>query len=114
LREHIPVLDTGRLAQIFGDDLSGAREIIEQTITDVSALIDQLHTAIISGAFDQADDLAHALKGICRTVGAIELAEIAESLNTAVKRDDTAASVTEHAKLSDALDALREAKTHLP
>jgi HPt (histidine-containing phosphotransfer) domain-containing protein len=114
LHEHPPVLDTGRLGQIFGDDLTGAREIIEQTITDASALIDQLHTAIISGAYEQADDLAHALKGICRTVGASELAEITETLNVAVKRRNAAASLTEHAKMSRALDALREAKTHLP
>jgi len=114
LREHSPVLDTGRLQQIFGDDLDGAREIVEQTIADAGALIGQLHIALAAGAFAQADDLAHALKGICRTVCALRLAEITEALNGAVKRRDTIASLNEYTKMNVALDELREAATHLP
>jgi HPt (histidine-containing phosphotransfer) domain-containing protein len=108
------VLDMTRLRLIFGDSLIGAREVVQLTLVDAAELGDQLRTAINEGAFTTADDLAHGLRGICLTVGAMELAELIELVNSAVKRSDAALGLATLMQMTDALDALREAMSGLP
>jgi len=114
LPNRMSALDIERLRQIFGDGLVGARDVLELTITDATALGDQIRAAIVTSACESAVDPAHALKGICLTVGAMELAGIAETLEDAVKRGDREAGSKILIGMNRALDALRTASTGLP
>ena len=111
-------LDLARVRAIFGESLNGADELLTLTLFDSGELIARLSAAIDAHDMPDAREAAHALKGLCGNVGAVELWHLATSVERAAEADDVArcaelldALVTAHQSLEQAIAGLREASS---
>ena len=111
------LIDTGILAEIrdlqsSGDDLVG--RIIDLYLEHAPQLLDALIEALPKGNTDQIADAAHALKSVCRNIGAVRLGDACDLIEEAARAGDTTelAATDAHAlcatfnATSDALKAL--------
>ena len=107
-------LDLARVRAIFGESLKGADELLSLTLYDSGELITRLRAAIDAHNMADAREAAHALKGLCGNVGAVELWQLATSAETAAEAADgaqctelLAALVTAHQSFENVVAALR-------
>ncbi len=83
-----PILDLGRLRQIFHNDAQAVGEALDLSTDECRRLAAATQTAVARRETLAATQAAHALKGICGNVGAGELASIGLYIERAAKSAD--------------------------
>jgi signal transduction histidine kinase/CheY-like chemotaxis protein len=85
-----PILDEGRLSQLFGDDLAVKQEMLQLFVDSTQSLVEQLQ-----GAIEQNDDAAlkqaaHSISGAAGVTGAMDLSRICSTIEKAVSERNLA------------------------
>jgi HPt (histidine-containing phosphotransfer) domain-containing protein len=78
-----PAVDRTRIEAVCGGDESLAVELIGMLVEDAGPIVDALGASVQSNDVAQVNELAHSLKGIAANVGAAELRDAAERLQSA-------------------------------
>lgn len=84
------VLDSASAIRRLNGDLELYSSLCNDFIKKHAGQLDGLNTHIQNGEMDKAAILAHTLKGNCGNIGALECEAIAGTLETAVRRKDSA------------------------
>ncbi len=90
-----PALDLQRGLAACGGNADLHRQLARVLATDINSRIDQLAAAVTKGDLVNAHLLAHRNRGACATIGAMRLAALFSSIETAGRAGD-AAVVTRH------------------
>jgi HPt (histidine-containing phosphotransfer) domain-containing protein len=102
-------VDRGRIEAVCGGNDELAVELIGMLVDDAAPIVDALGTCLQSNDIAQANELAHSLKGIAGNVGAGELRDAADRLQTATAPDAAPAGPV----LTEDLAAVAEALDHV-
>jgi signal transduction histidine kinase/CheY-like chemotaxis protein/HPt (histidine-containing phosphotransfer) domain-containing protein len=81
-------VDANALKNIFGDDPDTIREILEEFIEPASGNVAQIQSALADRNSEEVAGAAHKLKSSCRTIGANQLADICQTLETCGNDDN--------------------------
>ncbi|MBT4890785.1 MAG: response regulator, partial [Rhodospirillales bacterium] len=81
-------IDPSALKSIFGDDDETFKEILQDFIEPSKSNIKEIETGFSDRSADGVAKAAHKLKSSARSVGANELADLCEALETAGKAED--------------------------
>jgi HPt (histidine-containing phosphotransfer) domain-containing protein len=103
-------VDPERMRAICGQNESLAIELIGLLVDEATPIVSALGEHVRSYRVNQVNELAHALKGIAGTVGALELRDAAMRLEAASDRRRTPASNAldiELTAISHALEHIR-------
>lgn len=80
-----PILDLTELKSIADGDESFVLEVLQEYLTVAPTLVSELEHAILREDSLAVQSSAHDLKGSSKTVGAIRLASLASSIETAAR-----------------------------
>jgi two-component system sensor histidine kinase/response regulator len=80
-------VDRARIEAVCGGNDELAVELIGMLVDDAGPIVDALGTCLQSNDIAQANELAHSLKGIAGNVGADELRDAADRLQSATAPD---------------------------
>ena len=110
-------LDRATLAELLaavGDDPAFVGELVDTYLADAPGQLDAIDAAIAAGSPDALVRPAHTLKGNSLNLGALELAEVARSLEMTARggtidgaADGAAAARAELARVRSALETAR-------
>ena len=81
-------IDPGALKSVFGDDQETFVEILKEFVDPAASDAEEIRKAIDNRSADGVGNAAHKLKSSSRSVGAMELADICETLESAGRRSD--------------------------
>jgi CheY-like chemotaxis protein/HPt (histidine-containing phosphotransfer) domain-containing protein len=87
-----PTLDLGQLRMIVGGNQARLRQYLDLFVSTTATLLGQLVDATVRRDAVTVTRLAHALKGTCSNVGALEMAALASILEAATGRADWTAA----------------------
>ena len=104
-RAAVPV-DHASLAQISGGDTAVEREILVDFRTANDADAQELRQALSDESPERVTRAAHRMKGACRMIGAMALAEVCERLETAGRQKHWELVVAERGALERELERL--------
>lgn len=76
------VLDLDRISEIFGGYTADAAELMQGFSADLPDRLRAIEAALRQANHEEARDLAHALKGASRSIGAVPLGDSAAALQT--------------------------------
>ena len=79
----LPMWDATTLGQMVGDNPAMHRHLLEQFLVSAEKQVAAIVLSIDAGEFSAAADVAHALKSASRMVGALQLGELCEQIETA-------------------------------
>jgi len=79
-KHHMEILDTARLDEVCGDDLTFKGEVVAEFIAGLEPQLAEIRAAIEHGDCSAVASLAHGLKGCTRTIGGIAAASACEEL----------------------------------
>ncbi|MBC5825147.1 MAG: Hpt domain-containing protein [Candidatus Eremiobacteraeota bacterium] len=74
------VFDPSRLMEIFACDAAAVREVLDEAITSMRDLVDEMKSASNEGKLETWTSTVHELKGLSATVGAGEMYELIQQL----------------------------------
>lgn len=74
------IWDAGTLTRIVGDDPAMQRRLLEKFLGNAQQQLTAIDSAVAAGDVAAAGNVAHALKSAARTVGAMRLGELCQSL----------------------------------
>jgi|GEM_PF-3145714 two-component system sensor histidine kinase/response regulator len=103
-------VDRERIEAVCGGNDELAIELIGMLVDDAAPIVDALGTCLQANDITQANELAHSLKGIAGNVGAGELRDAADRLQTATAPDAAPARsvlAEDLAAVAEALDRVR-------
>ncbi|MDH4283788.1 MAG: ATP-binding protein [Gallionellaceae bacterium] len=83
--EKLPVWDAGMLGRMIGDNQALQKRLIEKFLSNAQAQSEAIQAAAAAGDIETAGKVAHALKSAARTIGAMQLGELCQELETAAK-----------------------------
>jgi len=83
----IPV-DVTSLKELFGDDQDTIVEILKEFVEPSQECSDEVITALAESSLDKVSSGAHKLKSAARSIGAIEVADLCEEIESASKKGD--------------------------
>jgi CheY-like chemotaxis protein/HPt (histidine-containing phosphotransfer) domain-containing protein len=81
-------VDPSALQSIFGDDPDTIREIMREFIEPSRNIVEEIESALAGRAAADIGAGAHKLKSAARSIGANELADLCQDLETAGKTED--------------------------
>jgi len=81
-------IDPSALKGVFGDDEETFREILKDFVEPATSNVDEIETALNGRSADGVAKAAHKLKSSARSVGANDLADLCQVLETAGKAED--------------------------
>ena len=81
-------IDPSALKSVFGDDEETFKEILNDFVEPASSNVSEIEAALNDHSADGVARAAHKLKSSSRSVGANELADLCQSLETAGNSDD--------------------------
>jgi two-component system, sensor histidine kinase and response regulator len=108
----LPV-DRERIEAVCGGDDALAVELIGMLVEDAVPIVDALGACVQSNDVAQVNELAHSLKGIAGNVGAAELRDAADRLQTASAPDAAPARNVLARELSAIATALERVRSTL-
>jgi PAS domain S-box-containing protein len=111
LRPNLSLLD--ELMAICGGDDDFCHELAESFLASAPNCLSRINTALESRDFRTLASEAHALKGISRTIGALELATHCEKLEIAVNLPDSKALASLTAQLGNSWEGVRNSLEQL-
>jgi len=91
----------------LGDDEEFVQEVLEEFLGTAPDLISRIGSAVAQGDAQALKAEAHALKGSCRTIGAVELATLLAELELAGKSGDIAPTQELSTRLTNEFTRLR-------
>ncbi len=87
----LPIWDAHALSELVGDDPVMHKRLYEKFLLNANKQVAAIGVALAGARYDVAADVAHVLKSAARSVGALELGELCEQLETSGCDDDGAA-----------------------
>jgi CheY-like chemotaxis protein len=113
LENYSDVIDVAGALAWVGDDIQMYRRFLTSFLDDVQGNADQLQTHFERGEQNDAARVLHTLKGLARTIGALELSRFAADaevrLKHAMTQEDTQTLVTQtREQIASATQALLE------
>ncbi len=106
----LQVWDASTLGEMVGDNPALHKRLLEKFLASAEQQVQSIVLASDAGDFNAAADVAHALKSASRMVGALQLGELCEQLETAGSASDSAACQTLGANLAQ---TLAQARLHI-
>jgi signal transduction histidine kinase/CheY-like chemotaxis protein/HPt (histidine-containing phosphotransfer) domain-containing protein len=104
----LPVLDLSCLSEYCGDDPTDFFETLQMFVDSMETDLTALGEAVKKRDAKATELLAHRLKGSSRYVGGMQLAGIAEIIETAAQTDAWVTIEAEMARLTEAASAMRD------
>jgi PAS domain S-box-containing protein len=101
-------IDPTALKRVFGDDEDTFVEILKEFVEPSSSTADEIETAYAERSADGVAKAAHKLKSSSRSVGANDLADLCQALETAGKADDWDVIDKEAPRLSSTIQMVVE------
>jgi len=80
-----PTINPDALAAMFGDDTATIRDVLNDFITPAWEIVAELRTAVTKKQVQATAQAAHKLRSAARAIGATDLADLCQSLETAAK-----------------------------
>ncbi|MBX7131954.1 MAG: PAS domain-containing protein [Fimbriimonadaceae bacterium] len=111
MNDRMIALDASRLAEVCGDDPEFLSAVLSEYVADGAKNLRALRDALELTDVDKALTILHRLKGSSRTVGAIEVAENAASIEAAVHANGLSALELEIDRLEQVWERLESAAT---
>ncbi len=81
-------IDPSALKSVFGDDEATFKEILNDFVEPATSNVGEIEASFADHSADGVAKAAHKLKSSARSVGANELADLCQTLETAGKADD--------------------------
>jgi signal transduction histidine kinase/CheY-like chemotaxis protein/HPt (histidine-containing phosphotransfer) domain-containing protein len=95
-----------KMSEQFGKEHPGFwKEALDLFKTDASSILETLRTAIEAGNFSEVKDRAHALKGMCLTLGFVSMVETCRSLENSTTEGNRQDCRSLIRSLKDALES---------
>ena len=94
----LPILDTARVEEVFGDDKNACRELLKLFVDEAEQQTKEVGASLGANQFERAAETAHSLKGAAANIGATRLASSARALELAAREhsaDRVARCITE-------------------
>lgn len=85
----LPLWDAGMLGRMVGDNQELQKRLIEKFMDNARTQTDSIQAAAAAGNIETVGKVAHALKSAARTIGAMQLGELCQELETAAKGNKT-------------------------
>lgn len=101
-------IDPQALMSVFGDDEETFKEILQDFVEPATNNIGEIEVAFSERSADGVAKAAHKLKSSARSVGAVELADLCLSLETAGKADDWGKIEKAAPQLSGIMDSIAQ------
>jgi HPt (histidine-containing phosphotransfer) domain-containing protein len=108
IASELPILDMTRILEVFADDMTTCRELLELFITDATRQASTVGVSVHAHDYDEVARTAHTLKGAAANVGAMRLAAKARELEVAAKEHDAGHSSQSVSDITDELQMLTE------
>ena len=105
-------LDLGRLRPLYKDDPDELSGLIRDTVLESAALLGRLDRAIEAQS-PEAMDIAHEMRGLCATAGAVELAALCEELERLASGDSWNELPAYQVRMHEAQERFRVASVQL-
>ncbi|MBM3557225.1 MAG: response regulator, partial [Alphaproteobacteria bacterium] len=86
------ILDRSRLEEIFGDEEDEAKAFVASFVSHAQGMVDDVARHLEAGEATEAREVAHALKGAARSVGAMRLGDAAAEVQDCLDRKDVDAA----------------------
>lgn len=98
LPDSLAIWDTTTLPSLVGDNPARNHRLLEKFLHSAQEQVSAISTAALTGESGMVADIAHKLKSAARTVGAIQLGELCQQLETAGRAADkqTCGTLAEH------------------
>ena len=103
-----PVFDTAYLNEVTGGDSEMINMLLQNYMETTPALVTEAVTALNSREFDTARESAHAIKGASMMAGALQLAEVCQTIQRSIENNEHEAAVSCKAKIQENFDAYAE------
>jgi CheY-like chemotaxis protein/HPt (histidine-containing phosphotransfer) domain-containing protein len=81
-------IELKRLQQMFGDDMTTIRDLLQMFVESLPDVSLRLETAIKAGDMESTRNIAHEMKGSCSNMGAAPLAEMAKTIELMARTGD--------------------------
>ena len=81
-------IDPSALKSVFGDDEATFKEILQDFVEPATSNVSEIDASFADRSADGVAKAAHKLKSSARSVGAYELADLCQTLETAGKAED--------------------------
>jgi PAS domain S-box-containing protein len=81
-------IDPSALKSVFGDDDETFKEILKDFVDPATSNVEEIETAFADRSADSVAKAAHKLKSSARSVGANDLADLCQTLESAGKAED--------------------------
>ncbi|MEE9318466.1 MAG: Hpt domain-containing protein, partial [Rhodospirillales bacterium] len=81
-------IDPSALKSVFGDDEATFKEILKDFVEPATSNVQDIEVSFADRSADGVAKAAHKLKSSARSVGANELADLCQTLETAGKAED--------------------------
>ena len=91
----LPVFDINMLVKVVGENPSMHKRLLEKFLANSQGRHKELLTAIESGDMTSVSSIAHSLKSAARSIGAMQLGQLCESLEQFGKADDVVQVLSE-------------------
>ncbi len=98
-----PIWNAGVLRELIGDDASTERELLAEYLRTTEEQSAELRQALLAANGPLAASLAHKLKGASRSVGALALGDVCQSLEALRQAPASEAWAMHHARTEDVL-----------
>ena len=102
-----PIWDANALKELVGDNPALCSRLLQKFLKNAHAQVKALNDAEQAGNLQILAEVAHPLKSAARSVGAFELAELCQRIETAANDSDCAVSSALTADLSCTLDRVQ-------
>jgi HPt (histidine-containing phosphotransfer) domain-containing protein len=96
-------VDPFALRSVFGDDDATVNEILKDFVAPATSNVGEIDTAFNERSAEDVAMAAHKLKSSARSIGANELADLCQTLETAGKANDWDAIDDAAPRLSDSI-----------
>jgi len=108
-----PVWDNNTLRNLVGDNTAMHRRFLKKFVANAVGQMASIVTAATSGDLSTAAEIAHKLKSAARSVGALQLGDLCQQMETAARANDREAFSAIVPELKLAHDAAARAITEL-
>lgn len=98
------IFDFAHLRETCGDDPTFSAEVLREYIKTAPTLLQKIHEAVDAEEWVEASRTLHSLKGASRSIGAFQLGDVCQELESAAK--DNLISPEHRARLDDAYSAV--------
>jgi signal transduction histidine kinase/CheY-like chemotaxis protein/HPt (histidine-containing phosphotransfer) domain-containing protein len=106
--DFLAVWDATTLPRLVGDNPTMHHRLLEKFLCSAREQVSAIGNAALTGETGMVSDIAHKLKSAARTVGAIQLGELCQQLETAGRTGDEQACATLVGHLGKSLSAVAD------